>query len=653
MAHPAQQQAFAAPVFRLYRCAPVPVLKRLSGRSVTSERCPVLAIPKRYQRFLVTPERIDALTFAERYRVVPDSAAHSGKWRRQHAPHTAKILKAFSDPRVREVWYCASEQSGKTMTLTNCLAWSVEQLAGDIFYLMPGEEAAKNVVEQLLKPLFEKSDHLKGYLSSRKDDTANTRIRLRNGKIIRPSWATSALSMATWAAQCVFCDEVDKYVFQSGSSAVDKNSSAQKKETDPITLIRKRTRTFRGREKFFFCSTPAGRYVRKGTISCHQVWEWHQRCPHCEKLIRPEGEHLDYEGKTIDQVDRDGITLACHKCGGDIDEQQRIQAIRAGSWVAIKGESIARPERVGFIHRAWDCLDVTLKEIGVAWLKNLSGNLTDKIAWQNGIEADDYQHEQKDREEDQILRLVDENLPRGTVPENTSKILMLVDTQKRGFFYQVWACGYGPDVSTTMIDHGYVERQAHLIDLANKEWLQADSTPHKVLRAYIDSGGGTDPHNRKHSRTSAVYEFCRKNKKFLPIKGNSRQDEIWSTKKIDFYPTRSGRKIPMKNGPILYKLQVNHWKDELAEKLLISPGAPGCITLHAGTGTDYAKQMCAEYADERGQWHCPRGKANHHWDGGVYLRAAITIEQLANKRPPVNRPTPQPKPKRRNFVTGW
>ena len=92
------------------------------------------------------------------------------------------------------------------MTLTNCLAWSVEQLAGDIFYLMPGEEAAKNIVEQLLKPLFEKSDHLRGYLSDRKDDTANTRIRLRNGKIIRPSWATSALSMATWPAQCIFGD---------------------------------------------------------------------------------------------------------------------------------------------------------------------------------------------------------------------------------------------------------------------------------------------------------------------------------------------------------------------------------------------------------------------------------------------------------------
>ncbi|WP_306548083.1 terminase gpA endonuclease subunit, partial [Desulfobulbus sp.] len=494
----ARQLAIAAPVFRLYPCAPPAVLRQLAGRSVTSDRCPVITIPKHFRRFVTTPERISPLEFAERYRMVTDGA-HPGPWRREHAPHTAKILTTFGHPWVREIWYCGVDQSGKTITLTNCLAWSIEQLSGDIFYLMPSEETAKNIVDQKLRPMLEQSPHLRGYLSPRKDDTAITRIRLANGKVVRPSWAGSPQAMATWSAQCCYGDEVDKYPEQTGG------------ETDPITLIRKRARTFRGRSKMFFCSTPAGRFIRKGVETCHQVWEWRLRCPHCNELIRPEGEHLTLDDKaTIDQVERDGVSLACHLCGGEIDELQRIQAIRGGSWVAIKGGDLTRPERVGFIHRAWDCLDVTLREIGVAWLKNLTGKLTDKIAWANGVDANDYQSEIKDRDEDSILRLKDESLPRRAVPMNTSCLLLLVDTQKYDFRYQVWACGWGEDMTISVIDRGMVRGFDNLVDLAEKDWMDAAGNAYRVAAGWIDSGGGTDPYHPKHSRTREVYLFCKK-----------------------------------------------------------------------------------------------------------------------------------------------
>jgi phage terminase large subunit GpA-like protein len=546
-------------------------------------------------------------------------------------------LTAFSDSTVREIWYCASEQSGKTMTLTNCLAWSVEQLSGDIFYLMPGEEAAKNIVDQLLRPMFEKSAHLRGFLSDRKDDTANTRIRLRNGKIIRPSWATSALSMATFPAQAIFCDEVDKYVLQSGASTVDKESSAQKKETDPITLIRKRSRTFRGREKHFFCSTPAGRYVRKGIDACHQVWEWRLRCPHCQELIRPEGEHLQVdEAATIETIERDGVTMACHACGAEINEQQRIQAIRGGAWWAIKGADAVRPERVGFIHRAWDCLDVTLREIGVAWLKNLAGKLTDKIAWKNGIEADDYRHEQQDRLEDRILGLVNPSMPRGVVPADPATLLLLVDTQKYGFRYQVWAVGYGDHPSIHVVDRGFVHKFSDLENLANKDWQDAQGVVYRVEAGWIDSGGGTDPHRPKHSRTQAVYLFCKRNPIFNPIKGRRDQAQPWNLSRIEYLPGGNGKKIAIPGGLSLYTLNVTLYKGELATALEIEAGDPGSINLHADLGMDYARQMCAEYQDDRGYWICPRGKDNHDWDISVYGFAAIDIMHIRDRQPEPN-----------------
>jgi phage terminase large subunit GpA-like protein len=33
--------------------------------------------------------------------------------------------------------------------------------------------------------------------------------------------------------------------------------------------------------------------------------------------------------------------------------------------------------------------------------------------------------------------------------------------------------------------------------------------------------------------------------------------------------------------------------------------------------------LCAEFINERGEWDCPTGKANHAWDLGVYYLALV------------------------------
>lgn len=614
--HPISEQ-----VFQILPCIPADVRRRLSGRSVVSARTPVLTLPAHLRRFVRTPERITPSEFSIRHRTVTDGA-HQGPWRREHAPHTVKILDTYALPWVREIWYCGVDQSGKTITLTNCLAWSVEHLSGDLFYLMPSEETAKNIVDGKLRPMFEQSAHLKGFLSDRKDDTAITRIRLKNGKTIRPSWAGSPAAMATWSAQCCFGDEVDKFPEQAG------------KEADPITLIRKRARTFAGRSKMFFASTPAGRFIRNGVEACHQIWAYQVRCPHCQELQAMDPDHLVFEGDkpTVEQIERDGCRYACGLCGTLWGESERIAAIRGGAWVAAKGADLTRPERVGFLHRAWECLDVTLREIGVAWAKKQGGVLTDKIAWANGIEADDYQHEQVDRKEDFILRLVEPSLPRGIVPRDTSCLMVLADTQRRGFYFQVVACGWGPDVETTIIDHGYVEQFTHLADIGAKEYQDADGKPYAARACFIDSGGGTNPDHPRHSRTSEVYEFCRRNPRWKPLKGRRTQAHPWRVTRLDYYPSTDGKKVPIPGGINLYTINVTDFKNDLAHTLLIEPGSPGGLRLHAEMGSDYAAQMCAEYQDERGYWLCPRNKANHHWDIGVYGRAALAIMGLRNRR---------------------
>jgi terminase, large subunit len=586
---------------------------RLSGQPIGSDRQPSITIPYQVKRILQQPEKISVSEHARKYRVVTDGA-HEGRWRHEYAPHTVKIMDTFGAPWVREVWFCGVEQSGKTNTMLNCMAWAIDCDPGNIYYLMPTEDTGAKITGGKIKPMLAKSPRLSRLVSDRQDDTSLSRIKLLNGVTIFPAHANSATAMATWAAKFCFGDEVDKYPPMAG------------KEADPITLIKKRNRTYKGRYKRFFSSTPAGMYIHQGMQDCHQVYEYRERCPDCGQHIRMEADNLVMPpDPTPEMIELEGCEYACNECGSLWDEAARITAIKTGGWFVTKGGNLSRPEKVGFHHRAWDCLDIGLTEIAVAYLKGKSGPMADRVAWANGYEAIDYKHERKDRAEDYILRLVDQTLPRAVVPRDTSCLMMIADTQRKGFFYQIIAYGFGQDLPVKVIDHGYVERFDGLANIANREWCDADDRPHRIAAAWIDSGGGTSDNNPKHSRTKEVYAFCKLNPVFRPLKGRQRQTQPWNSTLLEFFPSKKGSKIPIRGGLILYTINVTLYKDELATKLQVEPGDPGAITLHAEMGMDYAQQMCAEFRDDRGYWQCPRGKDNHHWDISVYALAAADI----------------------------
>ncbi|MGV0961783.1 MAG: terminase gpA endonuclease subunit [Limnohabitans sp.] len=584
-------------------------------------------LPEAIRRRLRQPEKIRVSDHAEKYRIVTDGA-HVGPWRHEYAPHTVKIMDSFGKPYVREVWFCGVEQSGKTNTMLNCMAWCIDCDPGTIFYLMPTEATADKIVGEKIKPVLHQSPRLARYLTGRADDVTLSRISLNHGVTVFPAYANSPSSMASFTAKHCFGDEVDKYPAMAG------------KEADPITLIKKRNRTYRGRYKRFFASTPAQMFIYKGTMACPQVWQWRVSCLHCNELIEMDGDHLilpdDANPETLEASG--SVSYACNNCGTVWSDDDRQQAIRRGRWVCIKGDDLTRPTRIGYHHRAWECLDVPLLEIAIAFLKAKNGSMADKVAWANGYDAVDYEHIQKDRDEDHILRLVDAELPKEIVPRNTSCLLLHVDTQRVGFFYQVWAYGYGRDLDATVIDHGKVNSFANLIDLAAKTYADADGKNFRALAAFIDSGGGTNPNNPKHSRTTEVYEFCRRNPTFKPLKGRRTMEQPWDVKRLDYYPGAKGQKIAIPGGIMLYKINVTIYKNELAGKLQAEPDNPGSIRLHRDIGKDFATQLCAEYQDDHGWWICPRNKDNHHWDIGVYALAGADIVGVRNFRKPGESP---------------
>ncbi len=343
---------------------PPEIRRRLAGY-----RCAVAKLPEVVRRQMRTPEHISITSHAEKFRIVTEPP-HIGPWRRTLAPHTVKIMEMFAQPWLRELWFCGVDQSGKTNTMLNCLHWAIDIAPGDIFYLMPTQETSNKIVTSKIIPMLQESKRVRKYISRRADDTALSAIRLRHGVTIRPAWANSPSSMATFPAKYCFGDEIDKFPERAG------------READPVTLIQKRNRLYNGRYKRFFASTPAQLFIYKNTMSCVQIWEERHRCPHCGELFRPEAKSLIIPAglKAADITEETELAYSCTICGGVLYESDRLALLADPVWVCVKGEAIARPPRVGFIHRAWDCLDVSLHEIARGWLAAEQGGVTEKIA---------------------------------------------------------------------------------------------------------------------------------------------------------------------------------------------------------------------------------------------------------------------------------
>lgn len=615
---------------------PLPAHKHLAGRRYTGR--PSRALRRRMR----VPERLSISQWAAKYRRVTSIDAHPGPWDATEVPHLTKIMDTISLPYVREVYMCMPERGGKTQVLLNTMGWILDQgsKSGNIFWLMPTESEAKKAMGERIIPVLKAKDEfgrpgrLARYLSDYDDDTKRGTIRFNVGTRLFPAWSNSPASMASYFGRLNIGDEIDKF------------ESSTREGTDALTLIRKRGRDNRTNTKNVFASTP-GAARRIYTMAMHeaqQVWQFYLRCPACDALICPDETHLDISDDALaSDVEINGCDIACPQCGSIIDEARRHSAYQSGTWLCIQGPDIARPATVGFRMSAYCLSRIPLSEIAAAWIRAQNGGIVQKIAYYNGYRVQDYDPPRATSDWRDVLQLCDER-PRDLVPNSTAALILQVDTQQDGFYYEVVAAGYqtrGGTVSSYLVRKGYLLHFDDLLDLAARIWYSADGTEYKVCSALIDSGGGRKAGMpAKHSRTKEVYEFCRRNPIFRPIKGKPRRDTAIKYSKIDVWP---GTSKPIPGGLQLIVLDVHFFKDALASAMHVTPGDPGSFVLYSGYTehqleapnpdidpenelVDYAKHLCAEYRDELGNWeHDKTAGRNDYHDCATYRMAHIEI----------------------------
>jgi phage terminase large subunit GpA-like protein len=149
-------------------------------------------------------------------------------------------------------------------------------------------------------------------------------------------------------------------------------------------------------------------------------------------------------------------------------------------------------------------------------------------------------------------------------------------------------------------------------------WLpyyDVNGVEHVVHLAGIDSQG---------HRTREVYDWCIRNRgRTLPINGERRLKQPYTLANLENYP---GTSVKIPGGLRLLHVHTKYYKDALHRKLSIAPADPGAWHMNAECTTEWAKQLCAEYVDDLGNWSCPKGRDNHAWDVSVYGLLIVPVK---------------------------
>lgn len=544
-----------------------------------------------------------------------------GPWRNEVTPYLTDVMDTWGLPYVREVVFCAAPQTSKTSAMHICLGYAADQTPGAAMMVMPDETLAKRISKRRIQPMFRHSATLSELISSNPNDFGLTSITLINGMSIDLAWANSPSALSAMPVEQIFLDEVDKYPATVG------------KESDPISLAAKRTRTYPWTSKLFIVSSPTIEqwFIWERLNLCHEIRDYYVPCLHCGTFQILEFENVKWPEDCRDHLKIESERLAwyeCPHCHGRWNDMDRDRAVRAGHWEPR--EPVERPHSVGFHLPAFYSRFVSLSECAASFLKSHRDRAKLRDFY-NGYLALPWKDYQVNRTVDRILALRDDR-PRGVVPTDCAALLAAVDTQVMGFYYEIRAFGWGLEEESWQVREGWVETWDGLTRiLYEDEYLDAAGNPHIIQGRIIDSGG---------DKTSQVYNYCRTKEGILCLKGQQRQRDQWHVTKIDHWP--DGK--VMIGGLRLYLINTTFYKDKLSNKLAIAPGDPGAWHLHRETTEEYGLHMTAEYKDDHDLWKCPPGKANHYWDTGVYLLALADIMMVPFWRRPGQAEPPQ-KPK--------
>lgn len=557
---------------------------------------------------LQPPENIDVSEWAEQYRVLsPKSSSTPGPWRNDKTPYLVSIMDEFRNFDTEEIIFVKPTQVGGTEALLNMMGYVIQQDPSPTMVVYPSDDLAESVVVNRIHPMLRASESLR----SRWHENESTKLELQfDGMYLNLVGSNSPSKLASKPIRFLFLDEVDKY------------PGASKKEADPISLARERTKTFRNK-KIFMTSTPTLKtgHIWKALEDADEERHFFVPCPHCGKYIELRFAQIkfpDEEGMTY--ADRaEFATYVCQECGCVITDQNKAQMLRYGEWRTTRKET-QFPRKVAFWMNTLYSPFVRFSEVAKAFLTSKD----DPDMFQNFTNswlAEPWEDTKLKTNADLVLERQTE-LPEFTVPKWAKLLTAGVDVQETSIYYTIRA--WGNYLTSQNITHGQVYSFAEIEHIMNLQYVReagedgdGEGDPLVVSLALIDSSDNTD----------VVYDFCASNSEWaLPIKGSSHpMDPHYKLSKVNKIDSRA-------YGMTLAIIDTGKYKDMIAGRMRRKNGT-GSWMVFRGCDREYAEQVTAEHkVNEKSggrvvqKWVPKSSHAdNHLLDCEVYAMCAADI----------------------------
>lgn len=603
------------------------------------------------------PPRMDVSEWADRYRkIARGSGAEPGQWRTDRNPPLREIMDCLSDHSpIRVVDFMKSAQIGATEVGINWVCYTIDRGIDSMIVAQPVKDLARSWAVSKFDPGVLDMPDLHQKLA-----TDNTFEKVFPGGTLWIIWTNSPKQLRQRTARYIFMDEVDEY---------PRNLSNQGPAEQQLAA---RAMSYGDRAKIYRACTPTvagGSAIEAGFQEGDQR-HYHVHCPHCDGEQVLDIEHLQPDG-----------TFVCPVSGCIIEEHHKatmfLERGHGGTAFWHPHNPIDDPTRRSYhLWAAYAPLG-----LGPSW-RQLAIELADakrdpsQLAGFTNLKLGlPFQGERDARDADEVARLAEPGVHRGTVPLGGLILSAGVDLQHDRAEVQVIATGRGQrrwvvDYATIDMDPTILETYTALGDYLGGLWRNTHGIDMALSAIAIDGGNWTE----------TVAQFVRG---IVGWSGQARMiDTATGSVRQSIYLVRGRAELkseravyrPRKTevnerektvarsvgvwgvGTSVLKHLIYGWlgaalsardqaerdgeAEHIAARMLRFPGGRGDETpdpLQPDTGAlppTYYRGLTAEYYDkDAGRWIKPRGKPNEPLDTAVYavwatLAPAVKVDAM-------------------------
>ena len=499
-------------------------------------------------------------------------------------------------------------QSGKTEALLDVIGERLDTRPLPILYVGPSRDFLTDQFEPRLMGLFDEAPKLKSKVARGK--RMKKTLKRVAGVTIRLAHAGSSTALKSDPAGLALVDEYDEML------------ANVRGQGDPLGLVEARGITY---ADFMtgITSTPSQGMVETEmdqdsglefwkvapsediASPIWKLWQegtryhWAWKCPHCSEWFIPRFKCLSWPKTATPAEARREAFIECPRNGCVIDEASKDEMNAGGVYVA-PGQTIDEDGNVvgdppdtttlSFWVSGLASPFVSFGERAATYLTALASGETDKV--QTAVNAgfgEVYTPGGGDIPELEEVARLKSPYPARTVPQEAVFLTAGIDVQKNRLPFVIRA--WGPRATSWLVEYGDLWGETSQPDvwddLADLLTQTYDGLP--VRLAFIDSG--YRPGKKFSVPEHRVYSFARRFPRFVfPTKGYRTQQRPVVQSKIEVKANGQTAKY----GMTLYRLDTDHWKSWVHERLRYPQDKPGAWHLHEETSDDYCSQIISE-----------------------------------------------------------